>query len=73
MWFKDEFLRLLGNETIYNLSKNTGIERTKLQRIKSGKRQPNKEDIEKIARALFLSAEEKQALYRAYEIDPYWS
>lgn len=53
MWFKDEFLRLLGNETIYNLSKNTGIERTKLQRIKSGKRQPNKEDIEKIARALF--------------------
>lgn len=69
MWFKDEFLRLLGNETIYNLSKNTGIERTKLQRIKSGKRQPNKEDIEKIARALFLSAEEKQALYRAYEID----
>lgn len=69
MAFKDEFAKLLGDGTIYNLSKNTGIERTKLHRIKSGTRQPSKEDIEKISRALCLTHEEKNRLYRAYEID----
>lgn len=69
MAFKDEFIKLLGNETIYNLSKNTGIERTKLHRIKSGARQPSKEDIAKISRGLCLTREEISRLTKAYEID----
>lgn len=67
--FKDEFLRYLKNETIYNISKNSGVERTKLQRIKSGERLPSKSDVEKIAKALCLTNVEKASLLKALEIN----
>lgn len=38
MSFCEKFQRAVGDTTIYRLSKITGIERTKLQRIKSGQK-----------------------------------
>ena len=69
MSFKDEFVKILGDTSIYSLYKTTGIERTKLQRIKNGKRLPSNEDIDKIARALSLTAFEKKRLYQELEIE----
>lgn len=69
MSFKDEFIKILGDTSIYSLYKTTGIERTKLQRIKNGQRLPSNEDIEKISRALSLTAFEKKRLYQELEIE----
>ncbi|MEE0857915.1 MAG: helix-turn-helix domain-containing protein [Acutalibacteraceae bacterium] len=69
MSFKDEFIKILGDTSIYSLYKITGIERTKLQRIKNGQRLPSNEDIEKISRALSLTVFEKKRLYQALEIE----
>lgn len=46
----------------------TGIERTKLQRIKSGQKLPTKDELELICVSLYLSPEEKDDLTKEYEI-----
>ena len=68
MSFCEEFQRAVGNTTIYRLSKITGIERTKLQRIKSGQKLPTKEELDLICISLYLSPEEKFKLTKEYEI-----
>ena len=54
MSFCEKFQRAVGDTTIYRLSKITGIERTKLQRIKSGQKLPTMEELELICASLFL-------------------
>lgn len=68
MSFCEKFQRAVGDTTIYRLSKITGIERTKLQRIKSGQKLPTKEELELICVSLYLSPEEKFNLTKEYEI-----
>lgn len=68
MTFRDDFLRLIEPTTIYRLSKATGIERTKLQRIKSGQKLPTKDELEIISRELSLTPDEKDTLFRELEI-----
>lgn len=68
MSFNEKFRGAVGNTTIYRLSKITGIERTKLQRIKSGQKLPTKEELELICVSLYLSPEEKSSLIKEYEI-----
>ena len=71
MSFCEKFQRAVGDTTIYRLSKITGIERTKLQRIKSGQKLPTMEELELICASLCLSPEEKFNLTKEYEIAPY--
>lgn len=68
MSFCEKFQRAVGDTTIYRLSKITGIERTKLQRIKSGQKLPTMEELELICASLCLSPEEKFNLTKEYEI-----
>ncbi len=68
MTFRDDFLRLIDSTTIYRLSKSTGIERTKLQRIKSGQKLPTKEELEIISRELSLTPDEKENIFTELEI-----
>lgn len=69
MNFKERFNLITQDVKIYSLSKLTGIERTKLQRIKSGERLPSSEELEKICRACTCSDEEKKKLKQALEIE----
>lgn len=69
MNFNTIFNNFLGNETIYHLSIITGIERTKLQRIKTGQRLPNSKEVEIISKSLSLSSEEKRLLKESLLID----
>lgn len=68
MSFCEKFQRAVGDTTIYRLSKITGIERTKLQRIKSGQKLPTRDELELICVSLYLSPEEKFNLTKEYEI-----
>ncbi len=68
MEFKDEFIKIIKNTTVYNLSKITGIERTRLQRIKKGERLPSDEELEKICLALNLSDDDKNKLLTVRQI-----
>ncbi len=69
MGFKDEFVEIIKNTTVYNLSKITGVERTKLQRIKKGERLPNDEELEKICGALSLTEDKRNKLINARRIE----
>lgn len=68
MTFRDDFLRHIEKTTIYRLSKSTGIERTKLQRIKSGQKLPTKEELEIISKELSLTPDEKDNIFKELEI-----
>ena len=68
MTFSEKFKEAVGDTTIYRLSKSTGIERTKLQRIKSGQKLPTKEELELICISLALSPTKKSDLTKEYEI-----
>ena len=70
-----EFHKLLArfinekNTTIYTLAKNTGIERSYIQKMKSGARVPaEKSTILKLAKGLMLTANESAELIEAYSI-----
>lgn len=69
MHFKDEFNNIIGETTIYHLSKISGIERTKLQRIKTGKRLPSYDDIDNISDSMMLTPSQRDALRRSLTID----
>lgn len=69
MHFKNDFNKLLGQTTIYQLSKATGIERTKLQRIKTGKRLPNYRDIDSISKAMMFTPDQKENLKKSLTLD----
>ena len=57
------------NTTIYTLAKNTGIERSYIQKMKSGARVPAEKDtILKLAKGLMLTANEAAELVEAYSI-----
>ena len=57
------------NTTIYTLAKNTGIERSYIQKMKSGARVPaEKGTILKLAKGLMLTANEAAELVEAYSI-----
>ena len=57
------------NTTIYTLAKNTGIERSYIQKMKSGARVPaEKGTILKLAKGLMLTANETAELVEAYSI-----
>ena len=57
------------NTTIYTLAKNTGIERSYIQKMKSGARVPSeKSTILKLAKGLTLTANESAKLVEAYSI-----
>ena len=57
------------NTTIYTLAKNTGIERSYIQKMKSGTRIPTeKSTIIKLAKGLMLTANESAELTEAYSI-----
>ena len=57
------------NTTIYTLAKNTGIERSYIQKMKSGARIPGeKSTILKLAKGLMLTANESAQLVQAYSI-----
>lgn len=57
------------NTTIYTLAKNTGIERSYIQKMKSGARIPaEKSTILKLAKGLMLTANESAELTEAYSI-----
>lgn len=57
------------NTTIYTLAKNTGIERSYIQKMKSGARVPaEKSTILKLAKGLMLTANETAELVEAYSI-----
>lgn len=57
------------NTTIYTLAKNTGVERSYIQKMKSGSRIPaDKKIILKLAKGLMLTANETTELVEAYSI-----
>ena len=57
------------NTTIYALAKNTGVERSYIQKMKSGSRIPaDKKIILKLAKGLMLTANETTELVEAYSI-----
>lgn len=68
MTFRDDFLKHIEKTTIYRLSKSTGIERTKLQRIKCGQKLPTREELEIICKELSLTPDERDAIFQELEI-----
>lgn len=57
------------NTTIYNIAKTSGVDRTLIQHMKTGKRLPaNASVIYAIAKALMLNLCETEELIRAYDI-----
>ena len=57
------------NTTVYTLAKNTGIERSYIQKMKSGSRVPaEKSTILKLAKGLMLTANETAELVESYSI-----
>ena len=57
------------NTTIYNIAKTSGVDRTLIQHMKTGKRLPaNVSVIHAIAKALMLNLSETEELIRAYDI-----
>lgn len=68
--FSEELSKILAqsNMAIYTLSKNTGIDRRAIYRLKDGTKKPKLSDVSKITKALSVSKEEKDRLWQAYEI-----
>lgn len=57
------------NTTIYNIAKTSGVDRTLIQHMKTGKRLPaNASVIHAIAKALMLNLSETEELIRSYDI-----
>lgn len=57
------------NTTIYTIAKISGVDRTMIQHMKSGKRLPsNISDVQAIAKAMMLNLSETDELLRAYNI-----
>ncbi|MBC3889176.1 hypothetical protein GH810_12715 [Acetobacterium paludosum] len=69
--FSEEIKSLIdeSGETIQSLAKIGNLDRTTLQRIKSGERLPTKEFFGKLCVALRLSSAEKEILLELYEIE----
>ena len=56
------------NITIYTLAKTTGIDRRAIYRLKDGTKKPTFEEFSKIVKALSITKETADRLWRAYEI-----
>lgn len=70
MTFHDEFSKILtkSNTTIYYLSKATGIDRRAIYRLKDGTKKPSFEEISKIIKAISITKDDSERLWRAYKI-----
>lgn len=70
MNFSEEFSNVLAqsNITIYTLAKTTGIDRRAIYRLKDGTKKPTFEEFSKIVKALSITKETADRLWRAYEI-----
>lgn len=70
MTFSEEFTRILtkSNTTIYHLSKATGIDRRAFYHLKDGTKKPTFDEITKIIKALSITKEDSDKLWRAYNI-----
>ena len=71
--FADALKKIVDENNIVRsrLAETTGIERTTLQHILSGKRAPRKEQVDQIIAALPIPPHEKTRLMQTYEISEY--
>lgn len=70
MNFSEEFSKILAqsNTAIYSLAKSTGIDRRAFYRLKDGTKKPTFEEFTKIIKAMTISKDMADRLWRAYEI-----
>lgn len=70
MTFHEEFSKILAksNTTIYYLSKTTNIDRRAIYRLKDGTKKPSFDEISKIIKAMSITKEDSEKLWRAYNI-----
>lgn len=70
MNFSEEFSKILAqsNTAIYTLAKATGIDRRAFYRLKDGTKKPTFEEFTKIIKAMTISKDMADRLWRAYEI-----
>lgn len=70
MNFSDEFSKALeqSQTAIYSLSKATNIDRRAIYRLKDGTKKPTFEEFSKIIKALPVTKDVKDRLWKAYEI-----